>query len=227
LPWDPCGSAADVGGTGFFDEVPANVGPYVVPGTYHVALVAGDTTLDTKPMKIIMDPAVRLTELQRNRYDAIVTELHDVQRLGTHAATALNALYPQVNAAAAKIKDATNVPAGVKTAFETLKNDFDAVRVKFGVPIVAGRGGGGGGGAVGGRGGAEPENVLARTSALKVRVMGIWESPSEGTVRQTAAEKLAVQNAVTEANAFLSKARQMSSSLKTYDISLTVPGPIK
>ena len=118
-----------------------------MPGTYSVALIAGGRTVDTKPMKIIMDPAVQLADAQRRRYDAIVTELHGVQRLGIQAAAALNALYPQITAAAAKLKDAGNVPATVKTQFEALNKEFDAVRVKFGVPVVAagGRGGGGGG----------------------------------------------------------------------------------
>jgi hypothetical protein len=176
-------------------------------------------------MTVIMDPAVRLTSEQRKRYDAIVTDLHDAVRLGTAAAGALNALYPQITAAAAKL-GASNAPAAVKTQFDAFKNEFDAVRVKFGVPIAAaaGRGGGGGGG---GRGGANPENVLASTSALKVEISGIWESPSDATVRQSAAEKLALQKAVTEANAFLAKATAMNQSLKPYDITLTVPAAAK
>jgi hypothetical protein len=226
LPWDPCGPAAGVGGTGFFDEFPANAGPYVVPGTYTVALTADGRTLDSKPMKVIMDPAVRLTDAQRKRYDAILMELHEVQRLGIRAANALNALYPQVTAAAAKLKEAGNVPATVQAQFDALTSAFDAVRVKFGVPIVAGRGGGGGGGAVG-RGGAAPENILARTAALKVRILGIWDPPSDGIVRQSTAERLALQGAVNDANALFTRAAAMNQSLKTYDITLTVPEAIR
>lgn len=225
MPWDPCGSAAGVGGTGFFDENPANDGPYVMPGTYSVAMIADGRTLDTKSLKVIMDPAVHLTDAQRQRYDALLMELHDVQRVGGRAAAALNALYPQVTAAESKLKDASNVPAAVKTQFEAFKNEFDAVRVKFGVPIVAGRGAGGGGAV--GRGGANPEDVLTRTSALKVRVMGIWEPPSDGTVRQTAEAKAALQKAIADANALIAKVAAMSQSLKTYDITLTVPEAIK
>jgi len=113
----------------------------------------------------------------------------------------------------------------VKTQFEALNKEFDAVRVKFGVPVVAAGGRGGGGG--GGRGGVDPDNVLARTSALKVGVIAIWEAPTAATVKQSADAKLALQQAVTEANAVLSKAATMSQSLKTYDITLTMPAPIK
>jgi photosystem II stability/assembly factor-like uncharacterized protein len=227
LPSNPCITAGEGGpaGGGFGFGGAANSGPYVMPGSYSVALVADGKTLDTKPMKIIMDPAVQLADAQRRRYDAILTELHDAQRTGTRAAAALNALYPQFTAAATKIKDASNVPAAVKTQFETFNKEFDALRVKFGVPLGAGGRGGGGGG--GGRGGADPDNVLARTSALKGGISGMWEAPSEATVRQSTDTKLALAKAITEANAFLAKATTMSQSLKAYDIGLTVPAAIK
>ncbi len=220
MPWDPCGSAAGVGGTGFFDEVAATVGAYVVPGNYSVALMAGGRAVDTKSIKIIMDPAVHLTEAQRKRYDAVVNDLHEVQRLGLRAAASLNALYPAVGAAAVKVKNASNIPAATKAQFDAFKNEFDSVRVKFGVPTVAGRGGGGG--AVG-RGSADPEDALTRTTALKIRVMGIWEPPSDGTLQQTTDSKTALQKAVADANAFLGKVAAMNQALKAYDVTLTVP----
>ena len=222
--WDACGPPVGVGGTGFFDEIAANAAPYVVPGTYTVVLAAGDRTLDTKPLRIIMDPAVKLTDSDRRRHDAVANDLHSVQRTGLKVAAALDKLYPQVTAATGKIKDAGNVPAAVKTQFEALAKQFDSVRVKFGVPTVAGRGGGGG--AVG-RGGADPDDALTRTTALKIRVMGIWEAPSDGTVRQAAEAKSALQKAIADANAFFTRAAAMSASLKTYDVVLTVPEPIK
>jgi hypothetical protein len=196
-----------------------------MPGTYTVSLVAGDKTLDTKRMKIIMDPAVKLADAHRRQYDTILTDLHEVQRVGMLAATALTTVYPQMTAAATKMKNAANAPAAVKTQFEALNRQFDAVRVKFGVPAPTGGGRGGGGG--GGRGGADTDNVLARLSALKVGIGGIWEAPTPATVRQSADAKLALQRAVTEANAFLAKAAAMSESLKSQDITLSIPPAVK
>jgi photosystem II stability/assembly factor-like uncharacterized protein len=226
LPSNPCSepiTGAGAGGFGFGGA--ANVGPYVMPGTYTVSLMAGGKTLDSKTMKVNMDPAVQLAEATRRRYDAIVVELHDAQRAGTMTANALNALYPQVTAAATKLKDMNNVPAAVKSQFDAFNKELDAVRVKFGVPLGAGGRGGGGGG--GGRGGADPENVLARASALKGAVMGVWETPSEATVRQSADARAALQRAVVEANALMAKAMTMSQTLKPYDITLTRPAPAK
>ena len=220
LPMNPCGEIAGVGTAGFGIGGPANFGPYVMPATYSVALMSGDRTLDTKRMKIIMDPAVKLADVDRRRYDAIVMELHDAQRAGMQAAAKLNALYPQMTAAATKMKNASNAPAALKSQFDALTQ---TVRRRSGQVRRAGcacrprRGGGGG------RGGANPDDVLAQLSALKVGVGAMWESPTAATVRQAAAAKLAVQQAVSEANAFVSKAAALSEPLKAQDITLTIP----
>ena len=223
-PASPCGDIAGVGTAGFGVGGPAHLGPYVMPATYNVALMSGDRALDTKRMRIIMDPAVKLADADRRRYDAIVMELHNAQRSGMQTAARLNAVYPQMTAASTKMKSATNAPASLKSQFDALAKQFDAVRVKFGVPAApAGRGGGGGGG----RGGANPDDALAALSALKVGVGAMWETPTPATVRQAAAAKLAVERAVAEANAFFTKASALSAQLKGQDITLTIPPTAK
>ena len=143
------------------------------PATYTVALVQGGKVIDSKPLKVGFDPDVRFAAGEHERYNAIVTDLHAIQRRGTEAAGALNKLYPQMADVAKKVGENASVPALVKTQFESLNKDLDALRKKFGVPLnapaAAGRGGGGGGG----RGGAvDPDNVLARTSGLKTQIDG-------------------------------------------------------
>jgi photosystem II stability/assembly factor-like uncharacterized protein len=218
-PASPCGEIAGVGTAGFGVGGPAHFGPYVLPATYTVALMSGNRTLDTKRMKIIMDPAVKLADADRRRYDALVMELHDAQRIGMQTAAKLNALYPQMTAAATKLKSATNAPSSLTSQFDALSKQFDAVRVKFGVPAAAAGGRGGGGG----RGGANPDDVLAQLSALKVGVGAMWESPTPAIVRQSTAARSALQQAVTEANAFFSRAAALSAALKAQDVSLSVP----
>ena len=111
----------------------------------------------------------------------------------------LNTLHPQMTDVAGKIGGMTDVPASLKTQFETLKKDYDAVRVKFGVPTAgaapAGRGGGGGGG--GRAGGAPDQNVLARVGAVKNSIMSIWEAPSASMSRQAASAQSALAAAIT------------------------------
>jgi hypothetical protein len=195
----------------------------VTPGSYTVALVAGGRTLDSKPMRIIMDPQTRLLAADRGRWNAITAELHDVQRRGNEVQAQLNTLHPQMTDIAGKIGGMSNVPANVKSQFESLNKDYEAVRVKFGVPAgppAAGRGGGGGGG----RGGGAPDqNVLARVAASKAAIMGIWEPPSDAVTRQAATARSSLLAAITEANGVIARARTVSTALKSYNVTLNVP----
>src|SRR5262249_43983887 len=180
-------------------------------------LMSGTKVLDSKPLKIVFDPDVHFGVGEHERYNAIVNDLHAIQRRGVAMATSLNALYPQMTAAAKSVNEKSDIPANVKTQFESLNKEFDAIRKKFGVPTNAGAGGRGGGGGGGGRGGAaDPENVLARTSTLKNQLAGVWEAPSAASVAQYNAVKVALPKAVAEGNAFLGKATTMSQALAKY-----------
>jgi hypothetical protein len=128
----------------------------VLPGTYNVTLVVDGKAYETKPMKVVLDPELQMNDVQRKKYYDTVMDLHDMQRRGEEMTAALGPMYTQMNDVAEKLKTANNVPAPVKTQFDALKKEFDAVRVKFGVPggaAPAGGGRGGGGAAGGGRGG--------------------------------------------------------------------------
>ena len=222
LPEFPCGFASGRGGGG------AGSGPQVLPGTYSVALVAEGKTLETKSIKIVMDPAVTMTDAGRQRWNAVLMDLHDLQRRGTQTETQLGVLYPQMSDAASKVKLASDIPSGVKSQFDALAKDFDAVRVKFGVgpsadTTTGGRGGRGGGGRGGaGRGSAET-NVLVRTATLKTTIGSIWEMPSEALMKRYADARAALPAAIAEANAVLAKASAMAPTLKRYGIDVNVP----
>ena len=51
--------------------------------------------------------------------------------------------------------------------------------------------------------------------------------PSDTLMKQYTDVKLALPKAIADANAFLLKAMTMSQALKKYDITLTVPAPVK
>jgi len=233
LPVDPCavqsdsGAAAGRGGGGGFGGGGGLGGPapYVMPGTYTVALMSGTKVLDSKPLKLVFDPDVHFAAGEHERYNAIVMDLHAIQRRGVAMATALNTLYPQMADAAKAIGEKSDIPANVKVQFESLNKEFDGVRKKFGVPINAGAGGRGGGG---GRGGAaDPENVLAKTSTLKTQLANVWEAPSPASVREYNALKLALPKAVADGNALLGKAKGVSDALAKYGVTLKIPDSVK
>jgi hypothetical protein len=194
-----------------------------------VALMVDGRAVETKPIRVVMDPEVRFTEASRQRYNAIVTDLHDMQRRGTPVANTLGALSIEV-AQAARALASSSAPADVKTQFETFKRDFDAVAGKFGAraPDTAatapagGRGGGGRGGR-GGGGAPADASVFGRVGALKNAIMNIWEMPSDALVRQYTDLKAALTPAITEANAVVARARTLSATLARHNVTMRVP----
>jgi hypothetical protein len=223
-PGDTTGNPARGGGNNGGGGI-GGPAPLVMPGTYTVALTSGGKVLDSKPMKIVFDPDVHFAAGEHEKYNALATDLHELQRRGVAAATALNSLYPQMADVTKKVSENSNVPANVKSQLESLSKAVDSVRKKFGVPIPVATGGRGGGG---GRGAApDPENVLARETALKNQLMGVWEAPSASLVRQANAAKVDLPKAIGEANAVLTRASTASTALAKYNITLTVPPTVK
>ncbi len=228
---NPCVVASDSsagrgqGGGGFGGGGLGGPGPSVMPGTYTVALTSGGKVLDSKALKLSFDPAVHFAPGAHDRYTAIVSDLHALQRRGVAAASALNTLHAQFADVSKKLAGNTAVPANVTSQFAALTKSMDVVRKKFGVPLNLGAGGRGGGG---GRGAApDPENVLARTTSLKTQLMAVWEAPSASSVRQYNDVKVALPKAIADANALLTRAAAMSQALKTYDVTLTVPPTVR
>ena len=169
-----------------------------------------------------MDPGIpAFTEAAHRRWNEVILDLQDAQRSGNAMQKRLTALNTEMTGVASKLKTATNVPDAVKNQFADVSRQFDSVRVKFGVgaPAAPGRGGGGGG-----RGGADPSNALARTGAIKSAIMGVWETPSAGSLKQASEAKAALAKAIVEANALMPKVEALSTALKKYDIAMTVPG---
>jgi hypothetical protein len=218
------------GGGGGFGGGPGlgGPGPYVLPGTYTVSLFSGGRPLDSKPLRVAFDPDVHFAAGEHEKYNAMVMDLHTLQRRGVAIAVALNGLYPQMTEIAKKLADSgAVVPAKTKTQFDSLNKDFESLRKRFGVPLpapAAGRGGGGGG-----RGAPppDPENVLARTATLKNQLTSVWETPSAAMVGQYTEAKADMPKAIADANAWLTRAAAVSQALKKSDITLTVPPPVK
>jgi hypothetical protein len=227
-PVNPCsgGGGGGRGGGGFGGGGAA--APLVLPGTYTVALVIDGKAVDTKTMKVIADPALQMNDVQQKRYFDIAMDLHDMQRRGQEMTNALNGLYSQMTDLATKLPGMSNVPAAVKAQFDAANKEFDGVRPKFGVPPPAGggRGGRGGGGGFGG-GPVDDANLVGRAGQVKSQVLAFQEMPSDAIMKRYTDVKVALPKAIADANGFLLKAMTLSQALKKYDITLTVPAPIK
>lgn len=230
-PCAPAGGGGFGGGFGGRGGGGGGQGPQVMPGSYNVALLVDGKVTATKPLKIVMDKEVRLTELERTRYNAIVMDLHALQKRGSDVSAQLTSLYAEMQKASPKL-DSSAAPAAVKTQFADFRKEFDAVRAKFGIGIPAvgfgppGAGAAGAGGA-GGRGGAPGAaagtNVLGNVGTVKNAIMGAWEMPSDALMKQVADVKVKVPAAIAEANALMLKARAVSKAVSGYGVTILVP----
>ena len=221
---NPCGGG---GGGGAFGGGGGGgtQGPWVMPGTFNVSLLVDGKSVGTKPMRVVLDPANQMSEAQRKRYYDIVLELHQLQGRGVEASRALMPFHTQMTELAGKLDGMANVPADVKAQFTAVQKEWDTVRVKFGVPPPVAPAGAGGG-----RGGGPPPNpadVVTKAGTVKGQIMAFTDMPSTSLMTQYTDLRLAMPKAITELNAFLTKATALSQALAKHGVTLTVPPPAK
>ena len=227
MAMNPCGGAGGGrgGGGGFGGGGGGTPCPMVAPGTYNVALVVDGKTIETKTLKIVADPLEKMNDAERKRYFDVAMDLHEMQKRGAAMTAAMQSLYTQLNDNKAKLDAA---PADVKTALAAFTKDFDAARVKFGVPPPAAPAAGPGGG--GGRGGGapvDPNNVAGKVGTVKTNVLAFTDNPSDTTMKAYADVKISLPKAIAEGNAVITKAAALAATLKKADVTLTVPAVVK
>jgi photosystem II stability/assembly factor-like uncharacterized protein len=219
-----CGGAAGAGGRGGFGGAGGgNPGPFVLAGTYNVALVVDGKTVESKPLRVVSDPEVVLTEAERKKLFDMAMEMHELQRRGTEIAAGVQALNARLPELAKEAGGKSDLPGDLKTSLEMLQKDVAALAPKVVVP-GGGRGFGGGGG--GGRGGGAADSVIARLAQAKNALMGgMW--PTEATMKAYADSKVQVPKAIADANSLFTRAATLASALTKHNLTLTAPTPVK
>jgi hypothetical protein len=192
-------------------------GPFVLGGTYTVALVVDGKAVDSKPLRVTDDPEVVLTSIERKRQYDMAMEIHALQPRVTDAATAHANLTRQVNDLATTIADRSDVPADVKSSFDAFKTELAALAPKLALP-QGGRGGGG-------RGGAN-ESLMAKIGTAKSGLSG-GMTAGEQTTRAYTEVKSQTPKAIADLNATIAKATALSATLAKYNLTLTVPQPVQ
>jgi hypothetical protein len=216
-----CGTTGGAGGGGGFGGG-GTAGPFVLPGTYIVALVVDGKTVGTSPLKVAADAEVALAALERKKLFDMAMEMHHLQALATQVSDAVTPLNARMGELAKEIAGHTDLPADVKASFDALQKEIGAIAPKFVQAAGGGRGGAGGGG---GRGGAT-ENLLTRIGLAKNGLMG-GISPGEQTTRAYNEMKAQVPKAMADANVAIAKASSLSSALAKYKLTLVAPEPVK
>ncbi len=216
-----CGGGGGRGGGGFFFGGGGNPGPFVLAGTYNVSLIVDGKTVDTRPLRVLEDPQVALTAVERKRLFDMAMEMHELQRRSTEVANQINAVNAGLPELAKELSGRNDVPDDVKAAFEAFRKEWTAFAPKFASPAGFGRGGGGGG-----RGGAASLSVLARIAQAKNGMMGgMW--PGDAVMRAYNEAKTETPKAIADANALFAKAAAQSAALEKYKLTLKAPEPVK
>jgi hypothetical protein len=216
-----CGTGGGGFGGGFGGFGGGTAGPYVLAGTYNVSLIVDGKTVDTKPIRVMDDPEVALTAVERKRLFDMAMEMHELQRRTGELTASFGSLNRQMTELEKSIGGKTDIPADVKASFDALNKEIKALAPKVTMP-TGGRGFGGGGGA----GAAAGENVVLRVSQAKNGLMGgMW--PTEQTMRAYNDAKTQVPKVIADANVLFAKAVTISGALAKYNLTLTVPTAIK
>src|SRR5262249_4037650 len=144
-----------------------------------------------------------------------------LQKRASEAATGVSSLNRQIVQLTTDMAGKTDIPADVKSAFDSLKADTAALLPKLppGAAVGAGRGGGGGGR------GHDP-SLPGRIAQAKNGMMGgMW--PTSVTMKAYNDAKAEAPRTLSDANALFAKAAAVGASLAKYNLKLDVPKPVE
>jgi hypothetical protein len=214
-----CPPLQTAGGGGGFGGGGAQLGgPYVIGGVYTVSLVVDGKTVDSKPLRVADDPEVVLTSADRKRQYDMAMEMHTLQPRVTEAGTAFGSLNRQVAELTTTAASRSDVPVDVKGQLEAFKKELDGLAPRLAIP-QGGRGGGGGG-----RG--NNESLTGKVGQAKNGFMS-GMVVGEQTLRAYTEVKSQAPKTIADLNAAIAKATTLSATLARYNLTLTVPQPVK
>ena len=156
-----CGGAGGGGGGGGFGGFGgggATPGPYVLPGVYNVSLIVDGKTLDTKPLRVMADKEVVLTEVERKRLFDMAMELHGLQRRANDASRRSLPVTRQLPEVRKQVADSTEPARGREGAVRGVRKGADRAGSEVDAAAAAAAVAAGGG-----RGGADQPDRAART----------------------------------------------------------------
>jgi hypothetical protein len=181
LPAPPGQPAGGPGGGGGFGGAGNLNGPFVLPGEYRVTLVVAGRDVATKPVRVVGDSLVQITDADRKVWHDTALTLHRLQEQANEAADAVTQLGTQYNLIESLLKTAANAPAETRTALDGAGKQLTELRRRLGVVLPGQQVGGGGGG--GGGFGGQQQNVRAQVATTKTQIMNSTSLPSEQQLR--------------------------------------------
>jgi photosystem II stability/assembly factor-like uncharacterized protein len=192
-----------------------NAGPFVLPGIYTVELLVDGKAVGSKPLRVMGDPEVILTQAERKRLYDMAMELHDLQRRANGVISSIAPVQRQMPEIMKQVASKSDLPAEVKTQAEAFQKELAEMMTSLVPQGGRGRGGRGGGGTPG---------PIARAAQAKNGMMGgMW--PTQATMNAYDEAKSGFPGAVKQVNDMLKKAQALSAALSKHGITLNVPAP--
>jgi photosystem II stability/assembly factor-like uncharacterized protein len=192
-------------------------GPFVLPGVYNVSLIVEGKAVESRPLRVMADPEVQLTEAERKRMFEMASELHELHGRATETSNALVAINRQLPEISKTIAGRTDLPSEVTSSYEAMEKELRGIITQL-TPPAGGRGAGGGG-----RGGA-PDTPIARLTQAKAGLMATMPTTAQ-TLDAYKRAKAEVPKAIAEASGLLAKIQTVSAALAKHNITLTLPAP--
>lgn len=176
-------------------------GPFVMPGDYRVTLVVGDKEIATKPVKVIGDLAIPMSDTDRRTLHDTTLALHRLHESANEAAGTVTQLSTQFQSVEGLLKSAAGAPPAVKSAIDDMGRQLADLRRRLGVPTPGAPPPGGGGGG----GGGQQQNVRSSIIAVKGQLTGVHSPPTELQLRGLTDGRADMARLITDINALIGK----------------------
>ena len=182
------------GGSGGFGGGGLN-GPFVLPGEYRVTLTVNGRDAGSKPVRVLGDRLIQITDADRKLQHDTALALHDLHRTANEAAEAVVVLNDQFRAIDDVVRRASTPPAPVKTVVDEARTRLSTLRRQLAL--------GGGPGDGEGGGGFGNQAVRSQISQVKGQVMASTSAPTEMQTRALRELREDLAKVVADTNAII------------------------
>ena len=193
---------------GFFGA--GTAGPFVLPGTYQVSLTVDGKAAGTRPFTVRGDPAIQISDADRDSLFAVSKELHAMHGRVNAAADALDDMFRQMSDIRSALDQAKSVPPDLKTRVDSVAAAVEALRRKV----------------VGSPGFAGFNSLRGRVVRLKGAVMNVTALPTETQMRTLGELRTEVPRAVSDVNALEARFKLLLDALGRAGIYPKIPNRV-
>jgi photosystem II stability/assembly factor-like uncharacterized protein len=186
-------------------------GPFVLPGTYQVAISLEGKEVARGKVTVHGDPDIVISDSDRQAYFQAASEVHEMNGKANQAASAVVEAHEQMKAIQEKLK-AKEPPEEITTRIEEQAKEIEGLRKRLGV--------------AGGGFGPDPENVRGRIGQLRGALIGSTSIPTEAQSRQVGELRGALEKSLEDVNGTLERLRALYRDLAERNLYPSAPAAV-